>query len=66
VDEGDLRLLLGEVARAESAMSITAPPDEDVRALTEALARSAAALDQAGEGDSASLDDLVKAMREIG
>ncbi len=66
VDEGDLRLLLGEVARAESAMLITAPPDEDVRALTEALARSAAALDQAGEGDSASLDDLVKAMREIG
>jgi hypothetical protein len=47
-------------------MSITAPPDEEVRALTEALARSAAALDQTGEGDSASLDDLVKAMREIG
>jgi hypothetical protein len=66
VDEGDLRLLLDEVARAESAMSITAPPDEEVRALTEALARSAAALDQTGEGDSASLDDLVKAMREIG
>jgi hypothetical protein len=64
--EGDLRLLLDEVAKAESAMSITAPSDGDVRALTEALARSAAALDGASGGDSASLDELMKAMREIG
>jgi hypothetical protein len=47
-------------------MSITAPSDGDVRALTEALARSAAALDGASGGDSASLDELMKAMREIG
>ena len=66
LDEGELRLLLDEVARAESAMAITAPSDVDVRALTEALARSAAALDGAGGGDSASLDELVRAMREIG
>lgn len=64
LDEGDLRRLLDEVARAESAMSITAPSEQEVRVLTEALARSAAALD--GAGDSASLDELVRAMREIG
>lgn len=66
LDDGELRLLLDEVARAESAMSITAPSNGDVRGLTEALVRSAAALDTAGAGDSVSLDELVKAMREIG
>jgi hypothetical protein len=66
LDEGELGLLIDEVAKAESAMSITAPSDGEVRALTEALARSAAALDGAGSNEPTSLDELVKAMRELG
>jgi hypothetical protein len=62
LDEGDLRLLLQEVARAESAMTISTPDGADVRALTDALVRSAEALDR---NDAASLDELLKAMREM-
>jgi hypothetical protein len=62
LDEGDLGLLLQEVARAESAMTISTPDGADVRALTDALARSADALDR---NDAASLDELLKAMREM-
>jgi hypothetical protein len=62
LDESDLGLLLQEVARAESAMTISTPDGADVRALTDALARSADALDR---NDAASLDELLKAMREM-
>lgn len=62
LDEGDLQRLVEEVARAESAMGITAPDGSDVRALTNALARSVEALDR---NDAASLETLVDAMREM-
>jgi hypothetical protein len=62
LDESELQKLLQEVARAESAMTVSAPDGADVRALTDALARSADAVDR---NDTASLDELLKAMREM-
>jgi hypothetical protein len=59
---GDLSGLVDEVARAESAILMATPPDLDARALSAALARSATAL---GESDGASLDELLRALREV-
>ena len=48
------------------AVSMPFVNSPEVRVLTDALARSAAALDSAEGGSSASLDELVRAMRELG
>lgn len=63
LDARELQELVGEVTRAESAILMATPGDLDTRALEGALARSTAALDQRGD---ASLDDLLRALREIG
>jgi hypothetical protein len=64
LEEGELKLLLDEVARADLAMTVTSSSGgAEIRALTDALARSTAALDR---NDPTSLDELVKAMRELG
>jgi hypothetical protein len=63
LEEGELKLLLDEVARADLAMTVTSSGGAEIRALTDALARSTAALDR---NDPTSLDELVKAMRELG
>jgi hypothetical protein len=63
LDEGELKLLLDEVARADMAMAITSPGGAELRALSDALARSTAAL---ARNDATSLDELVRAMRELG
>lgn len=62
LNEGELKKLVGEVARAESTMSISAPDGADLRALSDALSRSADALDRE---DTTSLDELLRAMREM-
>jgi len=62
LDAADLSALVGEVSRAELAISLATPGDLDSHALTDALARSTLALDR---GDDASIDDLLRAMREL-
>jgi hypothetical protein len=62
IPAGDLQELVDEVTRAESAIVMATPPDLDARSLTEALARGAAAL---GGSDGASLDELLRALREV-
>ena len=52
------------MTRAESAVRMATPPDLDARALSEALARGAAALGEGGDG--ARLDELLRALREVG
>jgi len=59
---GDLQDLVDEVIRAESAIVTATPADLDPRALAEMLARGTAAL---GDRDGASLDELLKALREL-
>ena len=59
--QGEIVTLVTEIARAESAMAIAAP-DSDSRALTEALARVAIALDRS---DAASLEELCAAFRAM-
>ncbi len=60
----ELRALLHEMARAEAAVRVASPPELDGRALTEALARGATALGDGGDG--AKLDELLRALREVG
>jgi hypothetical protein len=62
IPAGDLQGLVDEVTRAESAVRMATPPELDARALESALARSAAALDG---NDGASLDELLRALREV-
>lgn len=59
---GDLQELVAEVMRAESAIVLATPAELDARALTATLARGTAAL---GGHDGASLDELLRALREI-
>jgi hypothetical protein len=59
---GDLQDLVDEVMRAESAIVMATPTDLDPRALAETLTRGTAAL---GGHDGASLDELLKALREL-
>lgn len=61
IDQAELAALVTEVTRAESAITITAP-EGDSRALTEALARGAIALDRS---DTASLEELCAALRTM-
>ena len=63
IPASDLQELVSEVTRAESAILLATPGELDGRSLSEALARSIAAL---GEGDGASLDELLEALREVG
>ena len=60
--DGDLSELVGEVTRAELAITMATPGDFDTHTLTDALARSTLALDRS---DGGSLDDLLRAMREL-
>lgn len=60
--DGDLQDLVDEVMRAESAIAMANPGDLDPRALAETLTRGTAAL---GGHDGASLDELLKALREL-
>lgn len=60
--EGDLQELVAEVMRAESAILMATPGDMDTTALTATLGRGTAAL---GGHDGASLDELLRALREI-
>jgi hypothetical protein len=60
----DLAALVDEVTRAESAVRMATPAELDGRALSEALARGAAALGEGGDG--AKLDELLRALRELG
>ena len=62
IPAGDLRALVDEIARAESAIVMATPPEVDARSLTRALARGEAAL---GRSDAASLDELLEALREV-
>jgi hypothetical protein len=62
LDETELDQLIEEVARADTALSIGLPGDVEARTVSEALARSTAALTR---NDGRSLDELVRAMREI-
>jgi hypothetical protein len=62
VPAGDLQDLVDEILRAESAILMATPPELDARALSEALARGATAL---GGSDGASLDELLRALREV-
>jgi hypothetical protein len=62
IPAGDLQGLVDEVTRAESAVRMATPPELDARALENALARSAVALDG---NDGASLDELLRALREV-
>jgi hypothetical protein len=59
---GDLQDLVDEVMRAESAIVLATPADLDPKALSAALARGTAAL---GGRDGASLDELLRALREL-
>lgn len=59
---GDLQGLLDEVIRAESAILMATPGEYDARALAGTLTRGAAAL---GGRDGASLDELLRALREL-
>ncbi len=61
--EAELLELVQEVARAEALIGAGPADEAEERALSDALARGAAAL---GRGDTASLDELVAALREIG
>jgi hypothetical protein len=61
--ENELGRLIEEIGRAESAMAIVVPAEGNLDALRDALARSAAALDS---NDTATLAELVEAMKEIG
>lgn len=58
----ELEALAAEVTRAEAAAIMATPIESDAKALTQALARSTAALAQA---DGASLDELLAALRSI-
>ncbi len=60
--DGDLSELVGEVTRAELAITMATPGDFDTHTLTDALARSTLAHDRS---DGGSLDDLLRAMREL-
>jgi hypothetical protein len=62
IPASDLQGLVDEVARAESAILMATPPELDARALSAALARSTTAL---GGNDGASLDELLRALREV-
>jgi len=63
LDSAEVEQLLAELARAEAGSRTVMVGDPSARALVEALARSAAALDRS---DAGSLRDLCGAMREIG
>jgi hypothetical protein len=58
----DLRELVDEVTRAESAILMATPGELDAKNLTDALSRGAAAL---GGRDGASLDELLRALRVV-
>jgi hypothetical protein len=58
----DLGDLVDEMARAESAILMATPGDFDARALTATLSRGTEAL---GGHDGASLDELLRALREL-
>ncbi len=62
IPASDLHALLDEVTRAESAILMATPGELDAHALTDALGRSTAAL---GGSDGASLDELLRALREV-
>jgi hypothetical protein len=62
LDAGDLQGLVDEVSRAESAILMAMPGELDAQGLTDALARSTVAL---GGSDGASLDELLRALREV-
>jgi hypothetical protein len=63
LDPSDLSALAYEVTRAELVLSAANRPERDAHALTLALTRSAVALDRE---DSGTVDDLLRAMRELG
>ena len=58
----ELQALVSEVMRAETAIVMATPADLDARAFTATLARGTAAL---GGRDGASLDALLRALREL-
>ena len=60
--QSELEALAAEVTRAEAAAIMATPIESDAKALTDALARSTAAL---GQSDGASLDELLGALRSI-
>jgi hypothetical protein len=62
IPASDLHALLDEVTRAESAILMATPGELDAQGLTDALGRSTAAL---GGNDGASLDELLRALREV-
>jgi hypothetical protein len=62
VPASDLHGLLDDVTRAESAILMATPGELDVEALTDTLRRSTTAL---GDRDGASLDELLRALREV-
>jgi hypothetical protein len=62
IPASDLQGLVDEVTRAESAILMATPPELDARSLSQALSRGAAAL---GGSDGASLDELLRALREV-
>jgi hypothetical protein len=59
---GDLQDLVDEVMRAEAAIVMATPGELDPKALSAALARGTAALDGR---DGSSLDELLRALREL-
>jgi hypothetical protein len=63
IPASDLKGLVDEVTRAESAILVATPPELDARALSAALVRSAAALGESDGGSS--LDELLRALREV-
>jgi len=62
IPAADLQGLVDEVTRAESAIRMATPPEVDAKALEGVLARSETAL---GGSDGASLDELLRALREV-
>jgi hypothetical protein len=62
LDARELSDLVSEISRAEMAITMATPDDRDAQTLTLALARSTLALDRS---DGESIDDLLRAMREL-
>jgi len=62
LDESELDQLIEEVSRADTALSIALTGDIEAHTVSEALARGTAALVR---NDGRSLDDLVRAMKDL-